>query len=307
MPRADLPAPEGLPKEFSAYEQKVRQLPVGEVGKSGSIRMEFEADPRTGKTTASELFSRVPLQVQKALYLEDSFPQMAYVYVMSPSGGVLQGDRLSIDISLEKGSRVHVTTQAATKVYSMNRNYATQVVNAVVGEGCYLELIPDQLIPYRNSRFHQCVSMRVHDDATMVYSEIVTPGRTGRGERFEYDICSLKTIGLDQASRVRFLDAMLLEPKRYSPLHLLDPERLVFASLYIITRSLDPKSLSDTIYDILQEGPASGGASVLPGHDGVFARMIGGTADELKRAINSVVGRVRHDILGKRFTGTRKY
>jgi urease accessory protein len=307
MPRPVLDAPDGLPKEFSAYEQRVRQLPVGEVGKSGVVRMEFEADPLTGRTTASELFSEVPLQVQKVLYLEDSFPQMAYVYVMSPSGGILQGDRLRIDISLEKGARAHVTTQAATKVYSMSRNYATQEVNAVVGEGCYLELIPDQLIPYRNSRFHQCVSLQVNDNATMVYSEIVTPGRTGRGEFFEYDICSLKTIGLDQASRVRFVDSLLLEPKSHSPLRVLAPGKLVFASLYILTSSLDPKSLSDTVHSILQEGQVVGGVTVLPGRDGVFARMIGETADELKRAINDVVGRVRHDVLGRKFTGTRKY
>ena len=233
---------------------------------------------------------------------------MAYAYIMSPSGGILQGDRLRVEIALRKGSRAHVTTQAATKVYRMSRNYATQVVDIVVGDGCYLEYIPDQLIPYGSSRFHQCVSMHVHDNATVVYSEVVTPGRTGRGERFEYDICSLKTVGLDQSSRVRFMDALLLEPKSHNPLTVIDPEGSpVFASLYILTGAIDAKALSDLVYDVLQRGSTSGGVSVLPRHDGVFARMTAGTSDELKRTIDEIVREVRSDVLGGEFTGTRKY
>ena len=70
----------------------MRRLPVGEAGKSGMVKLEFETDERTGRTVATDIFSKVPLQVQKVLYPEESFPEMAYAYIMSPSGGVLQGD-----------------------------------------------------------------------------------------------------------------------------------------------------------------------------------------------------------------------
>lgn len=297
-------APEDLPEEFSAYEGEVRQLSVGEVGKSGELRLEFEADPLSGRTVASEVFSRVPLQVQKALYLDST--GIAYAYIMSPSGGVLQGDRLRIEVRVGRGARAHLTTQAATKVYGMERNYATQEVDVVVEERGYLEFVPDQLIPYKGSRFHQSVRMRVHDGATMVYSEVVTPGRTGRGERFDYDVCSLKTVGLDQDSAVRFRDAVFLEPKRYSPLRVLEPERPVFASVYVVT-SLEAQALADAVHAILDRSRVRGGVSVLPGRDGVFARMAAATSDELKDAIGRVVAEVRRGVLGERFVGTRKY
>jgi urease accessory protein len=305
-------APVDLPEEFSVYEgERVRQLPVGETGKSGMVKLEFEIEGRTGQTVATDIFSKVPLQVQKVLYPEESFPEMAYVYIMSPSGGILQGDRLRVEISLKKGARVHVTTQAATKVYRMSANYATQDVAVFVDEGCYLELVPDQLIPYGDSRFHQRMTMRVHDDATMLYSEIVTPGRTGRGERFQYDIFSLKTIGLDQASRLRFLDALLLEPKRSSrPQDVFGGEREVFANLFVVTRSLGTSALCDSVYDVLEgggRGSVRGGASALPGGDGISARLVARTAEELKRAVDGIVGVLRRDILGREFTGTRKY
>lgn len=304
MPPSGLATLEALPPEFSDYDQAPRQLPVGEVGKSGVVVLEFERDPATGMTVATEMFSKVPLQVQKVIYLGDS-PGMAYVYVMSPSGGILQGDRLRIDVGLRGGAQVHVTTQAATKVYSMERNYAVQEVSLDVGAGCYLELVPDQIIPYRRSRFHQLVRARVHDRATMVYSEVVAPGRTG--EMFVYDICSLKTVCLDQRSKLRFVDSLLLEPGRLSPGELLGAGTPVFGSIYAVTGALDARRLSDLVHDALEAGPAEGGASVLPGRDGVFARMVAATAGEAKRSVDLVVAALRREILGVGFGGTRKY
>jgi len=300
--------PEDLPKEFLLYEQRVKQLGVGQTGKTGVIRLALERDQETNKTVMTELFNKVPLQVQKILYIEESLPQMAYVYIMSPSGGILQGDRLRIDIRLENNAQAHITTQAATKVYRMNRNYATQMVNVFVGDGCYLEFVPDQLIPYRNARFYQRVKMQVHDNATAVYSEIITPGRVAKGEYFEYDICYFKTIATGQDSRLRFIDALLLEPKRQKVFDGfgLGPKS-VLANMYILTKSVDANTLSDAIHNTLNEGSVNGSASVLPRHDGVSARMIANTAGEIKNVIDIILNKIRNDILSKPFTGARKY
>ncbi|MEM2759265.1 MAG: urease accessory protein UreD, partial [Nitrososphaerales archaeon] len=147
-----------LPEEFSAYEKEVKQLTVGNTGKTGSLVIVLERDTQTDKTVASDLFSTIPLLVQRTLYIEESFPEMAYVYIMSPSGGILQGDRLKIDIKLKNNAQAHITTQAANKIYSMNANYATQIIDLSVDDNCYVEFIPDALIPYRSSRFYQRVN-----------------------------------------------------------------------------------------------------------------------------------------------------
>ena len=51
---------------------------------------------------------------------------MAYIYIMSPSGGILQGDRYRIDVKLGSNALSHFTTQGATRVYKMDKNFATQ-------------------------------------------------------------------------------------------------------------------------------------------------------------------------------------
>jgi len=307
MLETDFYEPEDLPEEFSSYEQKVKQLGVGKTGKVGSIMMVLERDPQTSKTVATELQSKVPLQVQKILHIEESFPEIAYVYIMSPSGGILQGDRLRIDISLENNAHAHITTQAATKVYRMNRNYATQMVNLFVGDGCYLEFVPDQLIPYRNARFYQRVKLQVHENATAVYSEIITPGRVASGEHMQYNICCLKTVATDQNSRLRFIDSLLLEPKKQKLFDNFMGTKSVFANMYILTKKTNANDLSDAIHNMLDKSSVSGSATVLPRHDGIFARMIADTADEIKSAVNIILNKIRNDILNKQFTGVRKY
>ena len=96
----------------------------------------------------------------------------------------------------------------------MEKNYATQIVNVVVDDSCYFEFIPDQIIPYRDSRFYQKVDLKVHDNATMVYSEMIVPGRVASGESFEYDICYMKALARNQNHMLRLIDVAVLEPKK---------------------------------------------------------------------------------------------
>ena len=187
---------------------------VGKTGKIGILQLLLEEDDERKKTIIKEKFCRVPLYVQRALYLEESIPSMVYIYIISPSGGILQGDRYRIDITLKKNSYAHITTQSATRVYKMERDFATQMVNIVVDDGCYFEYIPEQVIPFRNSRFYQIVDLNVHENSTMVYSEMIVPGRVASGEVFEYDICYVKTVAKDNFDKLRFTDTFKLEPKK---------------------------------------------------------------------------------------------
>src|ERR671919_2686033 len=158
--------PKAVPPEVLAYGSTLAQLGVGKAGKLGALVLRLEQDKSNGKTSVKEQYSRVPLYTQRALYLEEALSKMAYMYIISPSGGILQGDRYRMDITLRNNACAHITTQGATRIYRMEKNYATQIVNIIVDDGCYFEFIPDQIIPYRNSRFYQTVSLSIHDNAT---------------------------------------------------------------------------------------------------------------------------------------------
>ena len=208
--------PDDIPQEVLYYDSELSQLGVGKAGKLGALVLLLEKNAKVNKTVIKEQFSKVPLFTQRALYLEESLPSMAYLYIISPSGGVLQGDRYRIDIKLAQNAIAHITTQGATRLYRMDKNFATQILNISLDSNCYLEYVPDQIIPYRDSRFYQSVNLHVPDDATLIYSETIVPGRMAMGEYFDYDVCYLKTIAKNQLGRLKLVDTALLEPKKKS-------------------------------------------------------------------------------------------
>ena len=89
------------PQEVKKYNLKIEQLEVGKSGKVGILDVELKENDKL-KTVITKQFSQVPLQIQRAVYPENSLPGMAYLYIISPSGGILQGDRYKTDIMLKK-------------------------------------------------------------------------------------------------------------------------------------------------------------------------------------------------------------
>ncbi|AIF84922.1 urease accessory protein UreH [Candidatus Nitrososphaera evergladensis SR1] len=301
--------PDAIPPEVQAYGSKLDQLGVGNPGKLGGLILRLEKDEHNGKTSVKEQYSRVPLYTGRALYLEEALPSMAYLYIISPSGGILQGDRYRMDITLRNNALAHITTQGATRIYRMEKNFATQIVNVDVGEGCYFEYIPDQIIPYVDSRFYQVANLRVHDSATMLYSEIMTPGRVARGESFAYDICYMKTQATNQDGDMRFVDVAIMEPKKRSmkAFGVLDNYDTV-GSTYVLA----PSKYVAELHDKINSGLAGYskdlyfGASILPNNSGVIVRMLGDTASLLRNAVFEVVRAARKTILHAPFSGIRK-
>jgi urease accessory protein len=299
--------PKVVPPEVLAYGSSLAQLGVGKAGKLGALVLRLEEDKSTGKTSVKEQYSRVPLFAQRALYLEEALSNMAYMYIISPSGGILQGDRYRMDIMLRKHAFAHITTQGATRIYRMEKNYATQIVNIDVGEGCYFEYIPDQVIPYRDSRFYQEANLRVHDSATLLYSEIITPGRVASGEHFDYDICYMKAIAKDQNDGLKFTDVAMLEPKKRDlKVFGVLANHEVVGNMYILTKN-KVQEINKKVNDSLQSIPkVYAGATILPTNSGVGIRMLGNTASDLRYAIYEVVKIARKIILDAPFSGIRK-
>jgi len=306
---ADFSTPQNIPPEIKRY-LKGSERAVGNTGNVGILRLKFEKDSLSGNTIIKEQYSRVPLLTQRAMYLEESLPAMAYVYIVSPSGGILQGDRYHIDIKLGNNTYAHVTTQGATRIYRMEKNYASQNINIQVKEGGYFEYIPDQIIPFSNSRFYQEVILKIHDSATIIYSEVIVPGRVASGEAFQYDICYVKTIGKNHLGRTRFIDTVNLEPRKNLRVNGILGDFLVLGTIYVVTKEAYVTDLQYAMAGkmrILHSRPVvSCGSSILPGKQGIIIRILGNSAEDVKKMIFEVINIVRKQIVGASFSGIRK-
>jgi urease accessory protein len=292
------------PIEVRKYNSKIEQLEVGKPGKVGILDIELKENDQN-KTVITKQFSQVPLQIQRAVYPENSLPGMAYLYIISPSGGILQGDRYKTDIRLRNNSICHITTQGATRIYSMNSNSASQMVNITLDENCYLEYIPDQIIPYQNSRYYQKVNLNIHDNATLIYSEVLTPGRIAMNENFDYDICYLRTYCKNQKNKFRCLENMKIEPKEndMKVKGILGKYDIV-GTVYILTKKEKLQKLEKMINEKIEF--ITSGTSILPNESGIIVKILSNSTEEVYEKIYEIVKITRKEILGADFTKIRK-
>ncbi len=291
--------PEDVPSQFASFDGKIPQMDVGKTGKIGFLKLTLESDSQRNKTVITEQLSRVPLYVQKALYYDETIPSMAHVFVLSPSGGVLQGDRYRTDIELKNGAISHITTQGATRIYKMNSNYATQMINLNVGKNCYLEFLPEQLIPYKNSRYYQKATFKIDDSATLVYSETIVPGRVAMGELFDYDVCCLKTLCYDDKQKIKFHDNCILEPKKQTMNSLgIFGNKTAHSMMYVVTKQECIEELYETINQLFKDNDEIiGGTSILPNNSGLSVRVLSNSSELNKTTVYNIAQIVRKQII----------
>lgn len=289
-------------REFIRFSEEPPQLASGAVGKSGHLRLGFER--RGARTVLSTLHRRAPLIVQQALYWDEGIPGLPCVSMISNAGGILQGDRNTIDIELGPAAQALLTTQSATRIHEMEVNYATQDQTIRLAEGAYLEFVPHPIIPHRGSRFAQSTQIVIDASATLVYSEVLMSGRKhyGTGEAFVYDVFSslLRAVRPDGASL--FSERYVIEPARkpVSRLGIMGGYH-VFGSLLVLT----PKTHADRLFDTLAPGfddetGVAVGASRLPHDAGLIVRVLGHESAPVVEAIRRLWALVRAEVVGAR-------
>ena len=277
------------PSQFQAYD-KVKS---SEVGNNGIIKIELATDTDS-KTFIKDLQTKAPLLIQKAMYPDTKFPKTAHIYIMSSSGGILQGDKMEIDIIAGKNTSSYITTQAATKIYKMEKRYASQYVNICTQNDSYLEFTPNQIIPYKSSKFYQEVNLKIGTNSTVIYSEIISAGRMAFGEKFDFDICFLRLTAYDENDKMLFSDVLNMEPgKNSKEFEYLFANKTICSTVYIITKLVKYEEIDSEISSAMKSKSVLAGCSALPYDSGMVVRILSNSIDEIKDLISTIVNIIR--------------
>lgn len=261
----------------------------------GHLRL--RAERVGGRTRLTELECRAPLQLMRCHHLDTALPDMAYATIVSPSGGVLQGDRLSIEVSVGGGARLHLDTPSATRLYRMPDGPAEQEVSLLVEEGGYLEYLPDPAIPFAGADFVSRTRAEVAETATLIGAEAVTAGRAARGEVHQFRRYESVVEIARPGGPVLGLDATVLDPLE----GLSAPGRLgayaASGALYAIHPGFDAQLLRDAV------GNAAGpdliaGASSLPADLGAWLKALGPDGPAVSALLGRVAAAAHRAILG---------
>lgn len=265
----------------------------------GLLELRFAKAP-TDRTELVRRAQRFPLHFTSPLYIDPRRPDMAFVYVQNPTGGVFGGDSLSIRISAGGETAVHVTTTAATKIYRMEEEGARQLTVLDVGPGAYVEHLPEPLIPQAGSRYEQETVAELDEGARLVLAETLAPGRAARGERFQFDrlriATTIRSRGVDVCREV-----LVLEPSRQTPARRGMLGRYsYFGTLFAVAPSADARELARGLDAAVRAvGGTLGGAGVLPSEAGAFVRVLADSSQAVSRAMSEAWRAARVLLLGQ--------
>ncbi|WP_019203526.1 urease accessory protein UreD [Tsukamurella sp. 1534] len=260
--------------------------------------------PRGPRTVAVAQRHAGTLQTLRPVYLDDT-GQVCY-HIVNPGGACLQGDRYTIDVDLESGARALLTTQSATKVYRTPGGHAHQEMRLRLGPGASLEYVPDQLILYREATYRQNCVVELDETASLLMTEIVTPGWSPDGARFRYDELRLRT-EIHRGGDVLAVDNVLVEPGAADPSGIGFLEgRSHFGSLTVVDPRVDD-ALLDRIHDVAEAaGGVRSGLTALAG-PGLVLRCLGDDTDELTALFGAIIAELRARWTGQAPLNLRKY
>jgi len=165
----------------------------------------------SGKSYLAKQYYKLPLQIMPPHYQDQD--GTVFAYMLNPSGGILQHDRLLTEITMEEGSRALITTPASTKIYKMDDGFAVLESKIQMYDGSILEYIPEHNVPFAGSKTYQNTEFHLDKGATLISFDMVTPGRVSRGEVFQYDICQSKT-KIYVGGKLVAYDSAHIEPKK---------------------------------------------------------------------------------------------
>jgi urease accessory protein len=289
-------------RELSNYHTQPAQMRAAAPGKIGELRLGFSI--RNGRSVLHDLYRVAPLLVQQALYWDEAMPELPICSIISIGGGILQGDRYKIDLSVGEGACAQVTSQGANRVHQMDANYASQVQNITLAADSYLEYLPDFTIPYRHSRFINQTDIVIEQSATLLYGEMMMTGRKHHheNERFGFDLLSMLVTARRPDGKRLFTDKVLIEKGNPT----IDFTAVMrgfdaFANIICITPPEVAARIKERVPVSFSPGTprAISGVSQLPNKAGLILRAVGVESYDVRAEVRRFWQIVREEARGR--------
>ncbi len=119
----------------------------------------------TDKTVLSHRKQLGPLAVQRAFYPEGN---VCHLYILHPPGGVVGGDRLTINVRIQDNAHTLLTTPGATKFYRSQGKQAQQQQNLTIADKATLEWLPQENIYFPGAQVKIKTQFNLHKNAHVI-------------------------------------------------------------------------------------------------------------------------------------------
>jgi urease accessory protein len=174
---------------------------------SGQSRVVFAR--RDGQTRLADLYQRDPCRV---LFPDPEPGEPVQAVLVTTSGGVTDGDTLTMAIDVGPGAEAVAATQAAEKIYRAARSaeHCAMDIAVTVGEGATLDWLPQETIVFQGARLKRRTVAEVASGGSLLACEMVVLGRAASGERFTAGLL-LDSWSVRRAGKLAWTDILRVE------------------------------------------------------------------------------------------------
>ncbi|SHF44044.1 urease accessory protein [Salegentibacter echinorum] len=171
--------------------------------------LNLDIENRAGKSVPKNVYFHDALKVQRPIY-HGRTGRPCY-YILNVGGGYLDGDTYRTEVRVRENAELTLTTLGATLIYKTPTKPVYQETEIFLAENSYLEYLSDPIIGYEKARYSQLDTIHMKKGATLLYSDILTPGWSAEGRSFSYDMLQLRT-NIYMEDELVVYDNIKLEP-----------------------------------------------------------------------------------------------
>ncbi len=269
---------------------------------NGRLNLEFSSKGK-GITYLSRQFYKLPLQVLPVNYPDND--GTAFLYLLNPSSGMMDGDLFDISLRMTNGAKAVITTPSSNKIYKTPNSMACQQVKVSVEPHCILEYLPEHNVPYANSSYRQTVHYDVEKEGMLFTWDILEPGRMTRGEVLGFDLYQSENI-FYYDGQLQLIERARLCPQTqdYTSIGIL-ANRLVSASCYLVCEKIET-ALKESVAESLTLKNVIAGVSC-PNRHIMAIKVLTAEIDQMQEVLHSVWHQVRVYTQNKPAMRFRKY
>jgi len=183
-----------------------------------------------------------------------------------------------------------------------------------LGEGARLELVPDQLIAYREASYRQRTLVTVRPSSSLVMAEVVTPGWSPDGASFRYEEVRLRNEirveGGEGEPELLALDNLLIRPPSGDVTGLGFMEGYSHLGSLIVVDARVDQALADELHRVTSAHDALTGISLtrsIAGTTGLVLRALSNSTGELNHLLNACTALLRKRWHGQEPLNLRKH
>lgn len=235
-------------------------------------RLKIRSEYKDGETIIADMSFTAPYKIMTPFRKPDGGIS---VMPLCASAGIMNGDCQEFEYRVGENSRLEMLSQSFEKIHKMSEGgSAGRSIQAEVGKNAVFYYYPQPVIPFAESAFDSSMDIRLADESSQLFlTEIITCGRSARGEQFQYRRFSSK-VEIYRGGELIYRDNTRFEPEKFDMSDVGMYEGYTHVANIFMTAANGEmrEQLKSAVWEILEAESESGSSAA-----GVGGSQVGGS------------------------------